>query len=203
MCRSVWTRSRPAIFAPQLKSNKHDMLACSRLRNTGEKSFGKKEKSKKRAGAGERQGGPFPKSCASYFRFARFNTFPLYYLRAWHRLMTCMSHCNLINYKILACLICGHDVCPSCCRPSPGDQELTETGLKPGFRQVHNTYISCNWSHASPSLNFRAWSSPHNTKIPSVIHAFVVSEKEIRRANKRQENWSNACQLGFEFATEK
>ena len=29
---------------------------------------------------------PFPKSCASYFGFARFNTFPLYYLRAWHRL---------------------------------------------------------------------------------------------------------------------
>ena len=30
---------------------------------------------------------PFPKSCASYFRFTRFlNTFPLYYLRAWHRL---------------------------------------------------------------------------------------------------------------------
>ena len=29
---------------------------------------------------------PFPKSCASYFRFARFNTLPLYYLRAWHRL---------------------------------------------------------------------------------------------------------------------
>ena len=28
---------------------------------------------------------PFPKSCASYFRFARFNTFPLYYLRAWHK----------------------------------------------------------------------------------------------------------------------
>ena len=29
---------------------------------------------------------PLPKSCASYFRFARFNTFPPYYLRAWHRL---------------------------------------------------------------------------------------------------------------------
>ena len=29
---------------------------------------------------------PFPKSCPSYFRFARFNTFPLNYLRAWHRL---------------------------------------------------------------------------------------------------------------------
>ena len=27
------------------------------------------------------------KSCASYFRFARFNTFPLYYPRAWHRLI--------------------------------------------------------------------------------------------------------------------
>ena len=43
-------------------------------------------------GAGERQGGgqattaPFPKSCMAYFRFARFNMFPLYYLRAWHRL---------------------------------------------------------------------------------------------------------------------
>ena len=29
---------------------------------------------------------PFPKSRASYFRFPRFNTSPLYYLRAWHRL---------------------------------------------------------------------------------------------------------------------
>ena len=29
---------------------------------------------------------PFPKSRASYFRFARFNTSALYYLRAWHRL---------------------------------------------------------------------------------------------------------------------
>ena len=48
---------------------------------------------RKRAGAGERQGGIvlaatalFPKSRASYFRFARFNTSVLYYLRAWHRL---------------------------------------------------------------------------------------------------------------------
>ena len=29
---------------------------------------------------------PFAKSHASYFRFARFNTSTLYYLRAWHRL---------------------------------------------------------------------------------------------------------------------
>ena len=29
---------------------------------------------------------PFAKSNASYFRFARFNTSTLYYLRAWHRL---------------------------------------------------------------------------------------------------------------------
>ena len=29
----------------------------------------------------------FPKSRASYFRFARFNTSALYYLRAWHRLV--------------------------------------------------------------------------------------------------------------------
>ena len=56
-------------------------LACSRLRDGGGKSFSNK-KCKKRAAATA----PFPKSCASYFRFARFNTFPLYYLRAWHRL---------------------------------------------------------------------------------------------------------------------
>ena len=32
---------------------------------------------------------PFAKSRASYFRFARFNTSTLYYLRAWHRLVDC------------------------------------------------------------------------------------------------------------------
>ena len=69
--------------------NSYQMLACSRLRDSGEKSFSKK-KCEKRAGAGERQGAataPFPKSRASYFRFARFNMSPLYYLRAWHRLI--------------------------------------------------------------------------------------------------------------------
>ena len=62
-------------------------LACSRLRDSGGKSF-RKKKCEKRAGAGifPAATAPFPKSCASYFRFARFNTFPLYYLRAWHRL---------------------------------------------------------------------------------------------------------------------
>ena len=56
-------------------------LACSRLRDGGGKSFSNK-KCEKRAGAGERQlsaifpvaTAPFPKSCASYFRFAPFNT---------------------------------------------------------------------------------------------------------------------------------
>ena len=59
-------------------------LACSRLGDNGEKSFSKK-KCEKRAGAGERT--PFPKSRASYFRFAHFNTSALYYPRAWHRLI--------------------------------------------------------------------------------------------------------------------
>ena len=56
-------------------------MACSRLQDIGEKSFSKK-KCEKLARAGERQ----PKSRASYFRFARFNSSPLYYLRAWHKL---------------------------------------------------------------------------------------------------------------------
>ena len=42
---------------------------------------------KTRGGWGETAAtAPFPKSRASYFRFARFNTSALYYLRAWHRL---------------------------------------------------------------------------------------------------------------------
>ena len=57
-------------------------VACSRLRDSGEKAFSKK-KCEKRAGAGER---------ASYFRFARFNTSALYYLRAWHRLVRMRSY---------------------------------------------------------------------------------------------------------------
>ena len=44
------------------KWQKTDEIACSRLRDSGEKSR------------------------ASYFRFARFNTSALYYLTAWHRL---------------------------------------------------------------------------------------------------------------------
>ena len=55
-------------------------MACSRLRDGGEKSFSKK-KYEKRAGTVERQGGifpaatvPFRKSRESYFCFARFNT---------------------------------------------------------------------------------------------------------------------------------
>ena len=81
-------------------------VACSRLRDGGGKSFSNK-KCEKRAGAGERQGGglislshflrrhcprPFPESCASYFRFTRFNMLPLYYLRAWHRLLYMVRH---------------------------------------------------------------------------------------------------------------
>ena len=53
-----------------------------------------KKKCEKRAGAGEKLSpifpeatAPFPKSRASYFRSARFNTSSLYYLRAWHRLV--------------------------------------------------------------------------------------------------------------------
>ena len=46
------------------------LVACSRLRDSGEKSFSKKKCEKR----------------PSYFRFARFNTSAPCYLRAWHRL---------------------------------------------------------------------------------------------------------------------
>ena len=80
-------------------------VACSRLRDDGGKLFSNK-KCEKRAGAAAATA-PFPKSCASYFCFARFNTFPLYYLRAWHRHLYCsistfFMHLN--HYRVLAIL---------------------------------------------------------------------------------------------------
>ena len=57
-------------------------LACSKLRDSGEKSFRKKKMQKNGGGWGE----IFPKLGVSNFRFARVNTSPLYYLIAWHRL---------------------------------------------------------------------------------------------------------------------
>ena len=44
-------------------------VACSKLQDSGEKSFSKKVKNK-----GEKRAGGFAKSRASYFRSARFNT---------------------------------------------------------------------------------------------------------------------------------
>ena len=64
----------------KLKRRKPQFIACSSLRDGGEKSFSKK-KYEKRARAVERQVGifpvataPFRKSRVSYFCFARFNT---------------------------------------------------------------------------------------------------------------------------------
>ena len=51
-------------------------------RDGGEKLFSKKN-AKNALGLGRRQGPSFPSGSR---RFARFNTSPLYYLRAWHRL---------------------------------------------------------------------------------------------------------------------
>ena len=77
---------------------KCEHLACSRLRDGGGKSFSNK-KCKKRAGAGDPAAtAPFPKSCASYFRFARFNTFLRYYLRAWHRLVNTRLRTQIETY---------------------------------------------------------------------------------------------------------
>ena len=60
-------------------------LACSRLRDGGEIRSVKKKMQKKSGGWGGTGRHPTPPPF-SYFRFARFNTSPLYYLRAWHRL---------------------------------------------------------------------------------------------------------------------
>ena len=69
----------------------HVNVACSRLRDSGEKSFSKK-KWEKRAGAGERRGGashfshrhrPLSQVARVLFSLYSFNTSPLYYLRAW------------------------------------------------------------------------------------------------------------------------
>ena len=89
-------------------------------RDGGGKSFSNK-KCEKRAEAGERQGifpaatAPFPKSCASYFRFARFNTFPLYNLRAWHRLDS-RDYLSYQQHRTRTLLTISSESCLWCCR---------------------------------------------------------------------------------------
>ena len=58
---------------------------------------------------------PFPKSRASYFRFARFNTSALYYLRAWHRLYglqwsdhACQGAKEIQERKVFGVFLQGH-----------------------------------------------------------------------------------------------
>ena len=71
-------------------------LACSRLRDSGEKSFSKK-KWEKRAGAGERQGHrPLSQVARFLFSLCSFNTSPLYYLKARHRLNTIIK-CTILQ----------------------------------------------------------------------------------------------------------
>ena len=67
----------------------------------------RKVKSERGLGRDRAATAPFPKSRASYFRFARFNTFPLHYLRAWHRLIerTLFSHDEFGKYLIVISLI--------------------------------------------------------------------------------------------------
>ena len=59
-------------------------LACSKLQDSGEKSFNSKKREIREGALATTA--PFPMSRTSYVRFARFNTSPLYYLRAWQRL---------------------------------------------------------------------------------------------------------------------
>ena len=66
-----WLPSLTFIWESSLQGSKRVVESRSVIRNA-----------KNARGLG-RDTAPFPKSCASYFRFARFNTFPLYYLRAW------------------------------------------------------------------------------------------------------------------------
>ena len=81
-------------------------VACSRLRDSvkSRSACSVKRNTKNARGLGRDRAiflaatAPFPKSRASFFRFARFNTSALYYLRAWHRLpLVRLSEC-LIKY---------------------------------------------------------------------------------------------------------
>ena len=49
------------------------------------------------------------------FRFARFNTFPLYYLRAWHRLIFCVHIAGVKNNKKVDSLLLKSRQCNQRC----------------------------------------------------------------------------------------
>ena len=101
-----------------------------------------------------------------------------------HQNRSSQTNMTYLIAKILAYTYCVADRRLETRKPKPAWNQL--------FRQVQSRYISCNWSH----LHLQASSSP---ELENSFRAFVEREKEIRSANKHQKNWSNACQLGFEF----
>ena len=96
----IWANEARRVLGPSLACSRwqaSSKVACSRLRW---KVVQEKEMRKTRGGWGATA--PFPKSRASYFCFASFNTSALYYtrilyyLRTWQRLgvrMTLSLHC--------------------------------------------------------------------------------------------------------------
>ena len=142
-----------------------EKVACSRLRDSGEKSFSKK-KWEKRTGAGERQGRPLSQVARVLFSLCSFNTSPLYYLRAWHR---------LIKVRL------GHRAANSML---PGNAKWSMTSLadtKHIFRERKIYLFIYLWS-----LEFRSWLRPHAvSRLRSrFTHDKII--KSLRSLKKRQ-----------------
>ena len=86
-----------------------------------------------------------------YFRFARFNTSPLYYLRAWHRLRSLIISSQRLSssHQVRFCVRGWHF----------GKAQLARESWSP-------TYLSCHWycrqGHAITRLllHYSIWDTP-------------------------------------------
>ena len=105
---------------------------------------------------------PFPKSCASQFRFARFNTFPLYYLRAWHRLfcgqLQTPSQSLLGKYVFFAIQLSHFRFMYL---PYPTFKQV----IDPFFTYTYNTNILVRL----PTVNMKNCLTPNNPKMCDLI----------------------------------
>ena len=96
---------------------------------------------------------PFQKSRASYFRFACFNTSPLYYLRAWHRLCL-MGHAlegiqeSFFTGRLRPDPLPFYNIC-NICKPEEGWYGQPKYCYKKKIHVVLNQLCSSLWTSRS------------------------------------------------------
>ena len=132
----------------------------------------------------------FPKLRASYFRFACFNTSPLYYLRAWHRLGFPRPGNPLSQGKIL-----------SCKRLKVADLLYIKSTLAVALHR----YIKGNNRKPQHWKLQQEQQVGKNTWFSSIFLVYVLSDRSIilKKCAPRWRGCKIACKKGYFFTPPK